>query len=242
MAYPKVDYHIHSFFSPCAARSMTVKKIVRGAEKAGFEAIAITDHIDEPEDLQRCREVSEQLERLRPSIKVLVGCEVEATRPEPPVGVEDVSELDIVLISTTHRHSMPLETIPKDTPESAGQAFANAIERAAGFQWGHVIVHPLAFFEGKSYIGEALEYVGEERLRDIMITAARNSIAFEISPRVLVSGPTEPIANFYRMCSECGAKVSLGSDAHQLNDITNVGFLFSIMRQAGLSEEDVLII
>lgn len=40
----KVDFHIHSCLSPCAALEMSPRAIVAGAKKEGLDCIALTDH------------------------------------------------------------------------------------------------------------------------------------------------------------------------------------------------------
>jgi len=40
----KIDFHIHSCLSPCAALEMSPRAIVAGAKAAGLDCIALTDH------------------------------------------------------------------------------------------------------------------------------------------------------------------------------------------------------
>jgi len=40
----KIDFHIHSCLSPCAALEMSPRAIVAGAKEAGLDCIALTDH------------------------------------------------------------------------------------------------------------------------------------------------------------------------------------------------------
>ncbi len=40
----KIDFHIHSCLSPCAALEMSPRAIVAGAQAAGLDGIALTDH------------------------------------------------------------------------------------------------------------------------------------------------------------------------------------------------------
>ncbi|MFC1672046.1 PHP domain-containing protein, partial [Planctomycetota bacterium] len=115
MPYPQTDYHIHSNLSICARDSMTVDAIVRQAEKRKFESIAITDHVDVPEERARCETIAEELRKLRPAIQVLVGCEIEAFSTDLPMDEAFASTLDFVLIAPNHFHAFPPEDIPEDT-------------------------------------------------------------------------------------------------------------------------------
>jgi histidinol phosphatase-like PHP family hydrolase len=241
MPYPKVDYHIHSCLSVCAGDAMTVKAIVKAARKRGFESIAITDHVDVPEDRPRCEQIAEEIERLKPDIRVLVGCEIEAIGDELPVDEEFASTLDITLIAPNHFHSFPEGSIPKDTPEDNARAFLKAFRKAAQYPWVHVLAHPLIMLETRSSLDELMPLV-ENDLRAAVATAARHAIALEISPRALRTGTPAAVAAFYRLCADCGARISIGTDAHSLPRVCHLAHVYPVLERAGLTDSDILLL
>ncbi len=241
MPYPKVDYHIHSGLSICARDSMTLPAIVTAAEKRGFHSIAITDHVDVPEETARCERIREELDRLKPSIRVLVGCEVEAFSDDLPVTEEFASTVDLVLIAPNHFHSFPAEHMPADTPEDNARAFLKTFDRAASYPWVHTVAHPLILFETRSGFDDLLPVICED-LRAVITRAAKHSIAFEISPRALRAGTPNAVASFYRICAECGAKISIGTDAHSLPKVCHLAHVYPVLDRAGLTDSDILVI
>ena len=44
MRWFRADLHVHTVLSPCAAVEMTPRNIVRHAQAAGIDIVAITDH------------------------------------------------------------------------------------------------------------------------------------------------------------------------------------------------------
>ena len=40
----RADFHVHTLLSPCAAVEMTPRNIIRHAQSAGIDIVAITDH------------------------------------------------------------------------------------------------------------------------------------------------------------------------------------------------------
>jgi histidinol phosphatase-like PHP family hydrolase len=241
MPYPKVDYHIHSGLSICARDSMTVPAIVRAAEKRGFDSIAITDHVDVPEETARCDLLREEVEKLKPGIRVLVGCEVEAFGEDLPVTEEYASTVDLVLIATNHFHSFPPEAIPEDTPEENARVFLETLDRAASYPWVHTVAHPLILFETRGGFDDLLPVLYED-LRAIFTKAAQHSVAFEISPRAMRAGTPNGVSSFYKICAECGAKLSIGTDAHSLPKVCHLAHVYPVLDRAGLSDSDILLL
>ena len=77
---PAYDFHIHTVLCGHADERQQVPAIVARAEELWLEAITITEHIGQPEDMARIGQIRKELGALRPRCRVLVGGEVEADR------------------------------------------------------------------------------------------------------------------------------------------------------------------
>ena len=79
----RCNLHIHSALSNCASREMTIARIVEEAERAGLQTIGIADHIDRTDPGREAAVLAnfQTVERLRPAINVLIGCETTQIRP-----------------------------------------------------------------------------------------------------------------------------------------------------------------
>lgn len=70
------DLHIHTEY--CGhAQGMTVDAICKRADELGLEAIAITDHIFEPQDIDIIKRIRQEVSQIKTNCKVIVGAEVD---------------------------------------------------------------------------------------------------------------------------------------------------------------------
>ena len=77
----KYNLHLHTRFSGCAKPEMKAVDIVKTAENAGLEMIALTDHnyIDKPNAVAQQRyDILRELAGLETKVKVLIGAELSA--------------------------------------------------------------------------------------------------------------------------------------------------------------------
>ncbi|PTD94045.1 PHP domain-containing protein [archaeon SCG-AAA382B04] len=109
----RIDFHLHSLFSD---GELLPSEIVARCKDLGYEAIAITDHIDHTniEDIQKIKEIKNKFK----DIEVLVGAEITHVAPKEINSlVKEVKEQGAEII-ILHGESI-VEPVPKGTNKKA---------------------------------------------------------------------------------------------------------------------------
>jgi len=217
------NMHIHTFRSGCAKPEMVIADIVDRAQAAGLEVIGLTDHVNigSDEEIAALREDREEVERVRPVLKVLVGAEVTMLSPERLAMTPQQAEgLDFVMIATNHYHLTDIvEQPPNDSPQATAEHSLRMMEGAIETGLADIIAHPLAPIKvGSLDSQEILHHLTPERLAPVLHKAAERGTAMELNP-VFVKRFREFYAVFIQACIEHGVRFALGSDAHSLDAI-----------------------
>ena len=239
-----LDLHVHTHLSPCGQDEMVPAEILRTAVERGIAKLAITDHLYSFSDLSAFDEIRSEFEeaksRLDSSIEVFFGCEVEIMAPGRTAGSPELAErMDFVMAGATHFHNRGITDFPEgmDDHETA-HYILSTFEYAAGLPWVDVIAHPF-FVIPRVCSGEVVGLLTNSELTPALELARDNNVALEISRRILHT-PEQLVfsARFYSLCKEVGLKLTIGSDAHRLEDVGNVRLLEPFINELGLTEED----
>jgi histidinol phosphatase-like PHP family hydrolase len=261
------DFHVHTYYSPCARRfdeqgrplAAPERHLFRAAE-LGVKAIAFTDHFVQdptapgvvlyykgtgPAMLDNLRT---ELARMnpRPSVEILVGCETETMR-DSRVGVdrEFAHSVDIVLVPTTHYHLSDVPQPPSWAPVAVADHMLDRLEAVLQLDYVDAIAHPFADHE--DIIGDLraiYEAMPPARLQDALGLAVEQGIALEVNGAALTSGklPHYPAvyAEICSMAKSLGVRFTYGSDAHDYRRLGMAPEVARWLEGIGLSESDFL--
>ena len=218
------DLHMHTNWSDGRA---SIREMVEVAKRLGHEYIAITDHSQSSrvasgltperllEQIQQIREIGVEID----GIEVLAGSEVDILRDGSLDFPDEIlAQLDIV-IASVHANFSLSET------EMTGRVI-----RAIENPFVTIIGHPTGRLLGRRP-GYAIDLDG------VINAAAANRVALEInaSPSRL---DLEPSA--VRKARECGALLSINTDAHAIPQLEHGVFGINVARRGWLKQTDVL--
>lgn len=218
------DLHIHSNWSDGSA---SIEKIVEAARKRGWEYIAICDHskslkiaggLSDKELKEQIREIQKLNKRLK-GFRVLAGIEVDILKD----GTLDYSDellrqLDFVVAAIHSGFKQSREQITK------------RIVKACENKWVDVIAHPTG-----RLLGERAPY--EVDLDKVIKVAKQTGTFLEINayPKRLDLNDIHS-----RKAKEGGVKISIGTDAHTLDQLDYMTIALTAARRGWLEKKDVL--
>lgn len=223
MAY-LADTHMHSIYSYDG--QMCINDMILKGGHLGLKYMAFTEHLEFgqitlKQFINRYQVYSNEIERLKeeyPDITLIKG--VEFSNPEKyPKELEAVNKLDLDYIIGSNHES------PKDNSELEILNYYKKIlvmVKLGGIDsLGHLDYlrrkHDDSFGDN-----ESLKRTRDDILREIYSNIIKNDIALEINSSAvrrngLDSFPSNEKLELYKECG--GEKVTIGSDAHRLNEI-----------------------
>jgi len=227
------DFHIHTVLCGHADERQRVSAIVARADELGLEAIAITEHVGQPEEMARIWQIRKELKALRPRCRVLVGGEVEADRfrLDGRLVVENPDQLDLV-IGTVHylpgTNVMPhCQETPKLLPKTVLDRWRSTLLGLVCNPVVDILAHPGAMIanalQADDWGNEVLGIFGEAaRLSSVHQTAweVNNLIGRKLTIR-----QQESYWRILRIALDAGVRLVYGSDAHCLEDIGATDFV-----------------
>ncbi|HOW42741.1 MAG TPA: DNA polymerase/3'-5' exonuclease PolX [Candidatus Omnitrophota bacterium] len=220
----KGDLHMHSAWSDGIS---SIEEMARSARSLGYSYIAVTDHSQglkvanglSPASLLKKRKEIDALNRRLRGVRVLFGAEVDIDaegRLDYPDAI--LKEFEIVVGAIHSGFKQP-----------AGQITRRLI-RACENKYVHIIAHPTGRLIGSR---EAYAFDMEAVLR----SAARTRTALEIN-----SFPDRMDLNdtHCRMAKEAGVRISINTDSHAADQLTNIRYGLAMARRGWLEAADVL--
>lgn len=209
------NLHVHTNRSICGQPEMTLPAVLWHAREIGFEAIAITDHVNEgiPQDFACLAANRREIDAADAGLLVLVGAEAAMFSAERiTMRPGDTPDLDFIMIAANHAClDWPVSRDPRDV---AAHCLA-ATELAIGTGYCDVIPHPLLcklMPAPMADLAAAYEWAGVRRM---LGQAAAAGTALELNPRLVRMFPA-----FFRQMIElgqaAGVRFTVGTDAHQL--------------------------
>jgi len=212
---PNIDYHSHTYFTDAIGTPLEYASV---AEEKGLSSFAITEHIWRTS--RWLNELLREIKEARKKTKVVILSGVEAKQinifGDIDVKETDARKVDIVLGSV---HAYPTEkdhvfVDPKDiSVEKALEIETEAMIALAKNEQVDVIAHPFILY--KKYFNKGT--IPVEYGIKVIAAAIDNDVALEVNNKYKV-----PDKEFLKTVLELGAKISIGSDAHQPNDIGNI--------------------
>jgi histidinol phosphatase-like PHP family hydrolase len=242
------DYHIHTHHLKCADATMQVADILRRAEALGLTSIAITDHLNRPEQLVLHERIRTELEALRPAIEVYFGVELTFfnTTAEFPYSAEarDALGFEVTLGGV---HSTYVATDDRATIIALQHAhhlltcndpLVDVLVHPWWFASGEFQQKRLRWFEDMADIPEALH-------RELARTARATGTAIELNAMAIFLNPRysdrfkEDYRRYVRLLAEEGVRFALASDAHSLSDLGRTSVVEDLLADLGIAEEQL---
>lgn len=248
---PLIDHHIHTVYSGHAEQNLTVNAVIERAEEMGLESIAITEHAFYYLMGLACFEqIKQEVDLADKKIKVFAGLEMDPDYKNPGRLVfEDFEKGDIVpvLVGT---HAYPntgrgwcesLNLTPADKRDIYKSWF-DLMEKIIENPLVDVLAHPGRLISQNGIIEEFDKNVLKD-FRSLFSGAREKGISIELNDNAVGRFATERLRESYtdviRLAIEMGVKISMGSDAHRLDDIGRRDHIAGIIDSLWLSKEDI---
>jgi putative hydrolase len=219
-----VEYQVHTVQTDGEA---AVEQILDVAQERGIGALAFTEHvrIDTNWFTGFASDIRERALRF-PEMKIYVGCETKAMDEQ---GTLDISECilgnsDIVL-GSVHRFPdgkggyLDFKTLSANQTAEMEFRLAMGMVRSAPID---VLAHPGGMYERRHGA------FPDQHFRALMTATLERGIAIEINSSYLVD-----IEGYIRLCREINPIVSIGSDAHKLQELGKCRDILRAMRVGG---------
>lgn len=231
------NLHIHTCFSGCAKDEMTFENIVSTAEKAGLETIALCDHIYLPEDLpeffENCRLLREKRDRLNTDVKVLIGGEFSCYGTEQYTLKNIDAQTEYRLYSQNHFHVTGWEQPDDKTPQGYKELTKRMLHTLFKDKAADTIAHPLNGNYLRKRMGWESDELGkcwsDDELAEIMTEARNSGCAWELNTSAM-SGSPSLTRRMYHIGKELGVVLTIGTDAHKLENIDPKKFTDELKR------------
>ncbi len=221
----RYNLHVHTTFSSCAKPEMTVENIVRTAEEAGLEMIALTDHYNtfnwDETYLAQIAELKKQYAALDTKLKVLFSSELSCYGVDKFVEKEETAKaLDYALVSCNHFH-LDYWDKPEDTSPRGYAVFAMELVKSAMKSRRYdCIAHPLygRFVKHLEDKGEMTRAMTDNELGEICELGKETETALEINVGAVLGDP-DFFRRLWNLGREAGTTFIFGTDAHRLINI-----------------------
>ncbi|MCR4614886.1 MAG: PHP domain-containing protein [Clostridiales bacterium] len=218
------NLHIHTNFSACAKEEMTLSAILREAEKADLEIIAITDHFTNETTDKQCVERYEQLRMQyreeKSPVMVLFGSEFSLCGVGKTLENEKTRlRMDYRLYAPNHYHvnywEHPEDKSPRGYALHGLEMISTLIKTNKEVD---CIAHPFTgryinAIEEKNAVAASLT---DNELGDLLTLARDNGVAIELNCFSVNSDPVFTRRMWY-MGKELGVCFNFGMDAHWLS-------------------------
>jgi DNA polymerase (family 10) len=218
------DFHIHSKWSD---GFNSIEELILSAKSRGYDFIAITDHsrslkIAHGLSIERLLKQIKQINKLNEELddfRIFTGTECDIL-PDGSLDYPDkiLKELDLVIGAVHSRFKMEKKEMTK------------RITKAIENEYLKILAHPTG-----RIIGKREPY--ELDLEKIIQTAKDNDTLLEINafPDRLDLKDTNA-----KLAKEIGAKIAIGTDAHNVTHLRYIHFGVATARRGWLNSKDVL--
>ncbi|MFH1478906.1 MAG: DNA polymerase/3'-5' exonuclease PolX [Candidatus Omnitrophota bacterium] len=220
----KGDLHVHSTWSDGGS---SIEEIVKGAIKAGYEYIAITDHskslkiaggLSEKSLMEKKKEIL-RLSRIYKDIKILCGSEVDIDLEGGLDYTDDIlKEVDVVIAAIHTGFKQSKEKITKRIVRACSNKYVDIIAHPTGRLWGARDAYDID-------------------LEEVFRVCKEYDVALEIN-----SFPQRLDLNDInsRMAKEKGVKIAIDTDSHSVEELSIMKLGVACARRGYLEKKDIL--
>jgi len=199
----KEDYHIHTNYNDHSAANLTVKNVIKEAERKGLELIALTEHVRKTSEWvsEYLNEISEFKEKTK--VKVVTGFEAKIMEDGSIDCREEITR-DYFIIASFH------------TKYYDKTIWTNALKKAIENKYINVIGHlaPESSFQ-----------LDTKEIEELAKLINKHKKIVEVNAKYKL-----PPENWIKAFNKNGVKFHLGSDAHSLNEIGNYESIIKMIK------------
>lgn len=234
------DFHVHSNLSLCAQREMTVRNIIRRAERIECKELGISDHLGSYLTAADIKKNQARIERIKTDIDVYVGCEMAVYfSGKPLLSAEDIGFLDYVMVGVDHVEGDNIPSV-EDNPIEWLMGYIKRLEVLIESDFPvDVLVHPLRTLRRDCKGKPLMSHVSSREWSALLGGLAQRGIAIELNDNCEnYETCYDAVRNYYTIAIDNKLKFSASSDAHGLD---RLGFQVTSVRLAdelGLAEAD----
>jgi len=244
MNHGKFDFHIHTDIIGCANKTMSIENILATCAAAGCTAIAITDHLNQPDQLPQHRIIRDRLLNLRSPIDVYFGAELNYSARNVDFfydeNIRDEYGFQFALggIHETFTDTYDLKTIIDIQHRHHLMTCRNPLV--------DVLVHPYWFsksqFVKKGFPPfQTMKDVPASYARELGQVAMDTGTAIEINshsmldPAYINADFVKEYIDYLAVIAETGATFALGSDAHDIGQLNGIQDAWAVAETLHLS-------
>jgi len=218
---------------------MTVRNIIRRAERIGYRELGISDHLGgylKPEDIRKNRT---RIRRVKTPVTVYVGCEMGVYQSgKPLLSSEEVAFLDYVMVGVDHLEGDT--TTAESSPVKWLGGYVKRLEALIESDFPvDIVAHPLRTLRRHHKGKPLMSRVSSREWGALLGGLAQRGIAIELNDNCEnYETCFREVRDYYAMALDKGVKVSASSDAHGLD---RLGFQVTSVRLAdelGLKKKD----
>jgi histidinol phosphatase-like PHP family hydrolase len=230
---------------------MVLASILDAAEKAGYERIGISDHCYSFDlNSERIKELRAEVAAASEerNIRVYLGIEAYVIRHHLASVSHQIAALfDFVLVAPNHYHIRSVAKPVRMDPRILADHELYMFEAAANHPVTDVVAHPFILSPRIFRIAaerlaqlsqDVMASVDEKRLALCLDRMRERGLAVELNPEFLAFDQ-EHVEWFYRLCVERGVLLSVGNDAHSLDDIPLSDDAQGFIDSLGLTDADL---
>ena len=199
----KEDYHIHTNYNDHADSNLTVKNVVKEAERKGLEIIALTEHVRESSKWipNYLNEITNYKEKTK--VKVISGFEAKILSDGNIDCREEIAR-DYFIIASFH------------TKYYDKAIWINALKKVIENKYVNVIGH---------LAPESSFHINTEEIEEFAKLLSKHDKIVEVNAKY-----KRPPENWVKIFIKRGVKFHLGSDAHSLSEIGNYASIIKLIK------------
>ena len=199
----KEDHHIHTNYNDHSSVNLTIKNVIKEAERKGLELIALTEHVRKNSEWisKYLNEISEYKEKTK--VKVVTGFEAKIMEDGSIDCREDIAR-DYFIIASFH------------TKYYDKTVWTNALKKAIENKYINVIGHlaPESSFQ-----------LDTKEIEEFAKLINKHKKIVEVNAKY-----KRPPENWIKVFIKNGVMFHLGSDAHSLNEIGNYESIIKLIK------------
>ena len=244
---PKYDFHIHTARVGCADATMEIPTIVKRCEQRTLTAIAITDHVDQPDGLQANLQIKRDLENIDTNIDLYFGLEASYVAPDHEFFYnEQMKETYGFQFAIGGVHATYLDEYdPARIVEVRHRYYLEVCQNPLI----DVLAHPYWFssaeFQAKGWPRfDSMLPVPPSYARELGQVAKETNTAIEINGGNVSSLNRSDLyidayIDFLTLIAEQGPAFSIGSDAHDLRSLGRIEAAWTVPERIGIGADRI---
>ena len=240
------DFHIHAtaYRLGNPKPDHTVAAVIDRCAELGLDLVGVGEHLNASakHPLECLRPLVEEFRTIRPPMPCFVGAEVDVLDREGNVScsAELKKELGLdYLLGAVHASPGTIASVREYVEEE--------LLRHLGMMQNcphvNVVAHPWvggARWERDGSIPKwSFELVPEEYQDRLIESALRHAVAVEVNSRAAEGAVDEAYVRFVVKLKESGARIAIGSDAHNMGDIARALRIAEFLNGLGVDEEQL---